>query len=127
MGILVYPDDNNKPTQPSNDAQREEPNKETFMGKEYYYEIEEYTDLEKNLQLLFQKAHYRGASSDHTLLDIVTDGLQLVHQEVRAVLDRLTEKSVEAQYYIPNSPDDTYTSGEVVRLSTIAAERGKYE
>lgn len=39
------------------------------------------------------------------------------------LLDELEEKAIDAQYYIPNSPDDTYTSGEVVRLSDIEAKR----
>lgn len=52
---------------------------------------------------------------------------RLIHNEankrVAAVLERLEEQAIDAQYYIPNSPDDTYTSGEVVRLSNIKQEK----
>lgn len=45
------------------------------------------------------------------------------NNRIEEVLSRLEEQGIDAQYYIPNSPDDTYTTGEVVRLSAIETER----
>lgn len=51
----------------------------------------------------------------------------LINSEVTAVLNELEEQSIDANYYIPNSPDDTYTNGEAVRVEAIQSIKEKYQ
>lgn len=51
----------------------------------------------------------------------------IINQQIKSVLDELENEAIDANYYIPNHPDDEYTSGEVVRLSTIQKIRSRYE